>query len=107
MIIASYGRVSLRGVRLNWHRPFGIWQVANERQQPLIGDIQMSELRGLPFLLGLVSGSLPVFALSFARLRWLLPLWFTVPNWLTCDHDSLSRCTNIVFQGGVSICPFV
>ena len=51
MIIASYGRVSLRGVCLDWRRPFEILQVSNERQQPLIGDIQMSELRGLPLLM--------------------------------------------------------
>ena len=28
-------------------------------------------------------------------------------SFLVCDHDSLSRCTDIVFQGGISICPSV
>ena len=79
--------------------PFKIWQVANERQQPLIGDIQRSELWGLPFLLWLVLGSLLVFALSFAGLKRLLYFRLTVSRRLACDHDNLSRGTDIVFQG--------
>ena len=77
VIVASHVRVSLRGVLLVWHRPFEIWQVANERQQPLISDIQRGELWGFPLLLWLVSGSLPVFALSFVGLKQLLPLQLT------------------------------
>ena len=99
VIIASCGQIYLRGVRLDWRRPFEIWQVANERQQPLIGDIQRSELRGLPLLLWLVLGSLPVFALAFAELKWLLPLRLTVSSLLACDHDSLSHCIDVIFQG--------
>ena len=78
MIIASHGWVSLREVCLDWHKPFKSRQVANEGQQPLIGDIQRSELRGLPFLLRLVSGSLSIFALPLAELRQLLSLRLAV-----------------------------
>ena len=53
--IAPHEWVSLRGVRLDWRRPFEIWQVVNEEQQPLISDIQRSKLWGLPILLWLVS----------------------------------------------------
>ena len=80
-------------------RPCEIWQVTNERQQPLISDIQRSELWGLPLLLWLVSRSLPIFSLSFVGLKQLLPLQLTVSNRLAYDHDSLSRCTDIIFQG--------
>ena len=62
---------------------------------------------GLPLLLWLVSGSLPVFVLSFTGLKRLFPLWLTVSSRLACDHDSLSRCTDIVFQGGIFVRPSV
>ena len=99
VIIASYGHVSMRGVRLDWRRPFEIWQVGNERQQPLVGDIQRSELRGLSLLMWLVLGSLSVFALPFTGLKRFLPLLLTISSWLAYDHDSLSRCTDVIFQG--------
>ena len=84
---------------MDWHRPLGIWQVADEGQQPLIGDIQMSEFSGLPFLLWLVSGSLPIFAQPLAGLKRLLPLWLIVPSRLARDHGCLSRYTDIILQG--------
>ena len=107
VIVATFERVSLRGVRLDWRKPLKIWQITDEGQQPLIGEIQRSELRGLPLLLRLVSGSLLIFALPFVGLKRLLPFRLIVFSWLACDHDSLSRCVDIVFQGGISICPFV
>ena len=97
MIITSNGWVSLRGVRLDWHRPFEIWKVANKGQQPLVSDIQRSELWGLPFILWLVSGSLSIFALSFIGLRKLIPFRLIVCSRFACDHDGFSRCMDIVF----------
>ena len=32
MIIASHGWVCLRGVHLDWRKPYKIWQVTNEGQ---------------------------------------------------------------------------
>ena len=99
VIITSHGWVSLRGVCLDWRGPFEIGQVANEGQQPLIGDIQKSELRGLPLLLRFISGSLLIFALPLAGLRRLLPFRLAVSSCLARDHDCLSCCTNVIFQG--------
>ena len=107
VIIASYVRVSLRGVRLDWRGPFEIWKVANEGQQALIGDIPGSELRGLPLLLCLISGLLPIFALPFPELKRLLSLRLTTSNRLAYDHNSLSGCTDVIFQCSISICPSV
>ena len=56
MIVASLGQVSLKGFYLDWRGPLEIWNVANEGQQPFIGDIQRGELRGLSLLLRFVSG---------------------------------------------------
>ena len=77
----------MRGVRLDWCRPFEIWQVANKGQQPFIGDIQRSEPRGLSLLLLLVSGPLSILALSLAGLKRLFPFQLVVSDWLACDHD--------------------
>ena len=68
----------------------------NEGQQPLVGDIQRSELRGLPLLIRLVSGSLSIFALPLAGLKRLLPLQLAISNWLAHDHDCLSCCTDVI-----------
>ena len=99
VIVASHGRVSLRGVRLDWHSPLEIWQVANEGQQPFIGDIQRGELQGLSLLLRLVSGPLSILTLPLAGLKRLFPFWLVVSDWLARDHDCLSCCTDVIFQG--------
>ena len=97
VIIASHGRVSLRGICLYWRGPFEIEQVANEGQQPLISDIQRSELRGFSLLLRLVSGSLSIFALSLAGLKRLFPFRLAVSDWLA--RDCLSCYADVIFQG--------
>ena len=40
MIIAPQRFVSLSRIRLDGYKPFEIWQVANEGQQPFIRDIK-------------------------------------------------------------------
>ena len=71
----------------------------NEGQQPLIDDIQRSEFLGFPLLLRLVSGSLPIFSLPLVGLKRLLPLQLAISSQLASDHDSLSHCMDVIFQG--------
>ena len=96
MIITSQGFVSMSGICLDGRRPFDIWEVTNEGQQPFVRDVQGSELRGLSFLMRLVSRSLSISFLTFVG--WLLSCRFFFLNRLVCDHDRLGYCSDIVLQ---------
>ena len=104
VIIASQGSVAL--VRTYSHRwgPFEVGEVSDDGQEPVIGDVESSELGGIFPLLRLPIGALLTFALAaFLFGQALSGRLVTLGGY----HDGLRGGLDVIFQRREFIRPSV
>ena len=104
VIIASQGSFAL--VRTCSHRwgPFEVGEVPDDGQEPVIGNVKSSELRGIFPLLGLPVGALMAFALAAFLFGQALSGRLAA---LGSYHDGLRGGPDVIFQRREFICPSV
>ena len=104
MIVTPQGSVALvRACPPRWG-PLEIGEVPNEGEEPVIGDVERSELGGLLALLRLPIKAL--LTLVLAALLFRLAFGGRLAT-LSGYHYSLRGGPNVVFQCGELICPTI
>ena len=103
-IIASQGSATLVWTYPHRWGPFEVGEVPDDGQEPVIGDVESSELRGIFPLLGLLVGSLLAFALAaFLFERALSDRLAALGGY----HDGLRGVSDVIFQRREFIRPSV